>query len=613
MISLRSRILALYAALALVPMLVVGAANYVQSMRSLTGLVYAKLESVADQGVVEIGARYREQGSALSVLVESRAVERLYEESGAAPADSQPLVWRDTWSVLGAAFESVEFRDAAGRSVEVARAPPSEEVGATCTDETERTVAMTVPLAPAADGTPRGQIVGHVRSRALLSPEVLRGWFGRNGQRLVVNRETGGVVYDARCSAGQGPERGSQAAWEWTDRELGRGTVVFTEDGIEKSGAFVELRDLPWVVIAAADLDEFAGPYGRAQLVYLAFVMLVVTAAGSAFLILAQRVMRSLEELTEAAGRIGSGDLTPSLPPTGPDEVGRLSHAFGVMVARLKAMIHQNEATRRLAVAGEVAAQLSHEIRNPLSSIRLNLQSLARETGSGAPPSDLTPVLHLCLREIERLDEAVSSVLDLGQPRPPELRPCRLGEVVDDALDVVRPRFRVRRIEIDWDDHAECDWVAADPGQLKGVFINLFLNGVEAMPSGGTLHIWSETVPTDDGGAEVHLHVMDSGPGIPLEVRQMVFEPFFTTKAGGSGIGLAVARQTAESHGGRLYVASPNGEPTAGAEFVLALPVDPALATAASEETSATGEATGATRNAWLWRSTDRKAEELGA
>jgi signal transduction histidine kinase len=608
LISLRSRILTLYVALAVVPMLVVGLGNYVQSVRSLSGLVNAKLESASDQGVVDISARLREARSTLRLLAESGFIERLDESPPTGAAGDRDLARGDARSMLGGAFESVEIRDAAGRTVREARPPPVAAGPETCTDPGERTVAVVVPLAPATDGTPRGEIEGRVRTQALLSPEALSGWFGRNGQRLVVDRRTGGVLFDARCVAGRAPERSDAGAWVWEDRQSGRGTVAFTEDGIEKSGSWVALRDLPWVVITAADFQEFTGPYGRAQLLYLGLVMLVVIAAGSAFLILAQRVMRSLEELTEAAGRIGDGDLMPTLPAEGKDEVGRLSRAFGVMVARLKAMIHQNEATRRLAVAGEVAAQLSHEIRNPLSSIRLNLQSLARETGSGTPPPDLPRVLHLCLREIERLDEAVSSVLDLGQPRPPEILPCRLGEIVDDALDVVRPRFRARHITIDWDDHADCDWISGDPGQLKGVFINLLLNAVEAMPSGGTLRLWSESDTPDGGPGEVHLHVRDSGPGIAPEVRQLIFEPFFTSKAGGSGIGLAVARQTAEVHGGRLELA-PDMLGTGGAEFILTLPADPALENAAEEQDGPAGPGVTPRRSGSLRRPLEQHAE----
>jgi two-component system sensor histidine kinase AtoS len=414
--------------------------------------------------------------------------------------------------------------------------------------------------------------VGRARPQALIPQEAMRGWFGRNGQRLVVHRETGAVVFDARCALGQGlSARTDVADWKWTATAAGRGRVELLEGGIAKVGAYAEAASVPWLVVSLADMQEFTGEYRREQLLYLVFVIFVVVAAGGAFLILAQEVMGSLEDLTVAAERIGEGELTPWLPPPGPDETGRLSLAISLMLARLKAMLRQNEVARRLAVAGEVASQLSHEIRNPLSSIRLNLQSLDRETRSGTVPSDLSQVVRLCLREINRLDNAVSSVLTLGQPMPPELAPCSLGEVVRESLAVLEPRLRARSI-VAHADVSSADRILGDEGQLRGVFLNLFLNAVDAMPAGGVLRVWLDH-GTGPAGEEVRVHVRDGGEGIRPELRHLVFEPFFTTKASGSGIGLTLARHTVEAHHGRLYLDVARDAEGAGAEFVAAFPL----------------------------------------
>ena len=435
--------------------------------------------------------------------------------------------------------------------------------------------------------------------------EALRSWFGRNGQQLVVDRETGTVVFDARCAGGLGRSpRSPVADWSWVTTGPGRGRVTLNEDGIEKVGRFVELASLPLVVVTVADMEEFLGPYRRGQVLYLVFVMFLVVAAGGAFVILAQETMSSLEELTLASERIGEGELTPWLPPPGPDEVGRLSQAFSLMLGRLKAMMRQNEVARRMAVAGEVTAQLSHEIRNPLSSIRLNLQSLDREIRQGSVPTDLPEVLRLCLREIDRLDEAVGSVLELGQPRPPAFQPCELNEVVAESLRIVAPRFKARRIKVAFDSRTECDRVLGDEGQLRGVFLNLFLNAFDAMPAGGELNVWTHCQPDDTGGIEAQVHILDSGAGIREEIRNLVFEPFFTTKAGGSGIGLSVASQTLAAHGGRLILAEPrrNG---CGAHFVVGLP-----AVLAEPAGNGTGEArAGVKSRSGPWRSAARVRE----
>jgi signal transduction histidine kinase len=315
-------------------------------------------------------------------------------------------------------------------------------------------------------------------------------------------------------------------------------------------------------------MTEFTGPYSTAQLMYFGVVILIIALAGGAFLILAQHFMTSLEELTAAAERIGEGDLTPWLPPPGVDEVGKLSHAFATMLSRLQITMKQNEMARQMAVVGELASQLSHEIRNPLSSIKLNLQSLERETRQGVVPSDLRQVVQLCVREIGRLDDAVTSVLELGRPQRMDPRPMAVDAVVDDSLELLGPRLDRQKIAIERERAVGDVVVLGDVGQLSGVFVNLFLNAADVMPTGGVLRVTTER----GAGNEVRVRVADTGPGIRPEMRDMIFQPFFSTKAKGSGIGLALALQTIRAHGGRLYFEK-RSELDPGAEFVVALPL----------------------------------------
>jgi signal transduction histidine kinase len=328
------------------------------------------------------------------------------------------------------------------------------------------------------------------------------------------------------------------------------------------------VHNVPWAVVVATRQDEFTGPYAKMQAAYLGLVLFMALAAGGAFLILAQHVMASLEELTLAAERIGEGDMSPWLPPPTEDEVGRLSGAFSRMLGRLKATMRQSQAAWQAAAVGGVASQLSHEIRNPLSSIRLNLQSVEREVREGRVPDDLPEVLNICMREIERLNESVSGVLEFGRPSAPKRRPCRLSGVIDESLALIRPRLERAGVAVDWSARGADDDILADASLLRGVFLNLFLNAADAMPGGGTIRVWLES----PSAQEVRAHVADDGPGVSSDVRAQIFEPFFTTRAKGTGIGLSVARQTIEAHGGTLDFAK-RSELERGAEFVIALPL----------------------------------------
>jgi signal transduction histidine kinase len=291
--------------------------------------------------------------------------------------------------------------------------------------------------------------------------------------------------------------------------------------------------------------------------------------------ILIRDLLRSLDILTSAAVRIGQGDFSPWLPPPTHDEVGHLSFAIGTMAGRIQQVMQQNAHTRQMAALGELASHVSHEIRNPLSSIKLNLQSVEREVHGGDVPADLPDVLQLCLRQIHRLDGTVQGVLRLAGSREPELAPCGVHWILREALETVQPQLEERSISVAIDLRAARNSIRADAAQLRGVFLNLLLNARDAMSAGGRLTVWTEVVEEGGGDRAIRVHVADDGPGVPPEARDRIFQPFFTTKTTGSGIGLALALRTVEAHSGRLYLER-RSELDRGAEFVVELPLAPA-------------------------------------
>jgi len=552
-LSLRSRILGLYLALAMAPMMALGVGSYIQSMRAVSVLVETRLQAASEQAASEIRGRLGSLRTSLRFIADYKAPTT--DEA----ADGQAALWR----LLAETFERVEFLDAAGEPGTVLRSDARPE-RSPCSTEPGRLV----PIRLTRRG---GDVVGWVPATELLSGSALDARFGPTGRAFVFDRSTGSLLYEGGCDEG-GPVAPTDAdghAVAWGD--MPRGSVAQLSHGAETlSGVSADVDELGWVVVMAAQPGDFIAPYQQMQRLYLGFVLFIALAAGGAFLILAQHFMGSLEELTVAAERIGEGDLSPWLPPPAADEVGRLSNAFGNMLARLKATMRQSQAVWQAAAVGGVAAQLSHEIRNPLSSIRLNLQSVERELAKGKVPADLQEVVEVCLREIERLNDAVSGVLEFGRPKPPERRPCRLGEVVEESLALIRPRLERSCIEVRWEPGGVPDRIMGEASLLRGVFLNLFLNAADAMAGGGgVLRVWMEE---DRGSGEVVVHVADEGPGIRPELRSQIFEPFFTTKADGTGIGLPIALQTVEAHGGRLYFEK-RSELEHGAEFVVVLPL----------------------------------------
>jgi signal transduction histidine kinase len=325
-------------------------------------------------------------------------------------------------------------------------------------------------------------------------------------------------------------------------------------------------------VASVTSAEEFVVAYGRSRTSYLLFILTVVGATSLAFSLLISRVMRSLARLTSAAEVIGRGDFTPWLPPPGGDEVGKLSFAIGSMVERIGEMLRQVEQSRQMAALGEFSAYLAHEIRNPLSSLKLNLQGAAREVRAGRITEQLSEVIESCVQEINRLDRVVHTILRLGRPEPGARTPCAVHDVVDDAVNLLAMQLQRRNIRVEVRRQAFADQVLASGEQLKGVLLNLFLNAADAMPKGGRLRVWTHNTTGRDGHPAIRVHVADDGAGVPPSLRERIFDPFFTTKRDGSGIGLSLALRTIRHHGGDLgYAKSSEMEP--GAEFVITLPL----------------------------------------
>jgi len=221
----------------------------------------------------------------------------------------------------------------------------------------------------------------------------------------------------------------------------------------------------------------------------LVLILLVTTVSFILFYLIVRLTLRPLAQLTAAADAVRQGNYSPSLPRQSNDEIGRLSRSFSSMLNTLHGAVSAEEASRQMATIGEFASQLSHEIRNPLTSVKMNLQSLEREAQRGTIPGDLQPPLKVALKEISRLDTVAGTVLRLGRPhtRVRELHSAQA--LIGQALEVMGRQLGAQRIRVVTEFRCQEDLVEVDPQLLVGVFLNLFLNAAEVMPEGGTVEV----------------------------------------------------------------------------------------------------------------------------
>jgi two-component system, NtrC family, sensor kinase len=299
----------------------------------------------------------------------------------------------------------------------------------------------------------------------------------------------------------------------------------------------------------------------------LALRLLLASAAfsvlfGVAVALYARRVLRPLGSVTERAKAVAKGDLTPRAVLASNDEIGELAGTFESMVAAIARANEQLLASERLAAIGKMAAHVTHEIRNPLSSIALNVELLEEEFP--AAESEGRALLRAIKNEVERLTGLSAQYLSVARKQPPRLEVEDLGEIVAEAHEFMRRELQRRHVESFVRVEDGLPYVRVDEAQLKQALYNLITNASDAMPSGGRLSL--AVARTGDG---VAITVDDEGSGMDEATRQRLFEPFFTTKSHGTGLGLAITRQIIQTHGGRIDCSS---RAEGGTRFTIHLP-----------------------------------------
>ena len=224
--------------------------------------------------------------------------------------------------------------------------------------------------------------------------------------------------------------------------------------------------------------------------------------------------------------------------------------------------------SERLASVGKLAASVAHEIRNPLTAMKMWLFSARESLGHDAQEND---VLQKIESEVHRLENIIHHFLEFSRPPELRMRSVELERVVQDALELTRPLLAERAVRVVYPPPADRIVLSADRDQLIQVFSNLFYNAVQAMPQRGTLTIEVAVIPpANKPNGNVDIRVRDTGSGISPENEARLFEPFFSTKPEGTGLGLCIAASIVAHHQGRLFLES-TGD--IGSVFVVQLPL----------------------------------------
>lgn len=234
---------------------------------------------------------------------------------------------------------------------------------------------------------------------------------------------------------------------------------------------------------------------------------------------------------------------------------------------RARNLAAQLQEESRLVYIGTLAASIAHEVRNPLSSVKMNVQMMEGKLNELEPAQAeyFRSKVARIKGEVERLEESVSHFLAFSRPAPARFERVRLPDVLDRVLELLQPQCEAKGISLVRRYARDLPPVELDPRQFGQAIQNLVLNAIQALSKGGTITVATETTP---GGVAVS--VSDNGPGIPKEIQSQIFEVFFTTREGGTGLGLNIVSRIVEEHRGKLTLES---EPGKGATFRIELPI----------------------------------------
>lgn len=352
------------------------------------------------------------------------------------------------------------------------------------------------------------------------------------------------------------------------------GEAEFTgDDEVVRLAGFAHLDRVAggqWWVGLYADRDELfstSAAFSRV-LVFAIVVTAVILVLWS--LIASRAILRPVRRLVTATGAVARGDLSARVPAGGRHELAELGRAFNSMTEDLAASRESLKQAERQSAWAEMARQVAHEIKNPLTPMRMAAQMLlkARREEDVRAEQLADRLGRMVVEQTEVLDRIASDFRHFAGAPERQVARYDADTLFGELFDGVKTMVAGPGVELSFSAGAAGRFIEGDRHELQRVFVNLIANAVDA--GGGKARIECRTSVLEGDAPRVRVALSDDGPGIPEDVRERLFEPYFTTKSSGTGLGLAICRRIVEAHGGAIRLAA--SEP-GGTVFELDFPV----------------------------------------
>lgn len=408
---------------------------------------------------------------------------------------------------------------------------------------------------------PVGFVVASVDLFGTFSPILAdRAGLGRTGQVLLADT-TGRILHEAaRFSTGR--RRLDDRILNAT-RDANTGAVHLSGPSQSTFAGFTVLPEQNWILVAKMDEREALSllqPLQRGFIIagLVTLLTVVLLSARSS-----RRLSEPLTTLATSVRRIAQEGRFEHVPELKGREVAAVGQAFNDMIDALEEIQRERIQAGALAALGELSSNVVHEMRNRLSSVKMNLQALLRRVDDEPAYAELAGI---ALEQVRRTEEALTELLGFVRPVSPATESIPLDEFLEDIGGRFMAEAKANDLRLRTEDRTSGSRLVADRRLLEEAVSNLVRNAIEVTPSGGVVTL--RAVSGAEGSALLSIEVEDEGPGFGGVSPEELFRPFFTTKERGSGLGLAHARKIAELHRGSLDAKETSG----GALFRLNLP-----------------------------------------
>jgi signal transduction histidine kinase len=520
--GVRTRFLLVVLVGVLIPLALVGAWLAHSGQRSAEQMLRERLEAALADAATDVGHRWIDLRGRLLDLGEHPAVIAALQAGNDPLGTSASPALREMWSSLQEGAEAIEFTGPEGNPI--ARLGPN---------------AGAAPLAGGAGSTqlrlplfdPAGERVGSMDVQLRLAALLPAAYLSAGLDRI-------SAVLD-EAGAPLGPLNMDPAL-------LMRPGFVWA--GENWMAAHRRITEPALVLTLAAPTAPASLPFAEAARRGI-WALLLVSAGGFLLaLLLTGRITIPLERLADAADSVARGELDRRVEEHGPHEIRRLGVAFNTMTRSLQRTLRRISQQEAAAAVGSFAASLAHEVRNPLSAVRLDLERAREEVTEEDPVATL---LDRALQQIDRLDATVSGSLRIARSGNVPMTPIDVRDPISAAIAAATPEFAARGARLDPSIPPGPLMVHGNSAALEQLLLNLLLNAAAALPDQGSASVDAHVL--DD---TVEITVRDDGRGIAADEMDHVFDPFYTTREDGTGLGLTIVRRIADAHGAELCIES---------------------------------------------------------